>query len=103
MAKQYFEESLAHLKDAKGMGKAKFLSIQDDYCHFLQVTGQKEVSELGPQLTIYMGDAVDIQASMKHLLFAGNGPGSMGRGINKARWPLLGGSHTLALGKQKSL
>ncbi|XP_013848677.1 tetratricopeptide repeat protein 23 isoform X2 [Sus scrofa] len=42
VAKQYFEESLAHLKDAKGMGKAKFLSIQDDYCHFLQVTGQKE-------------------------------------------------------------
>ncbi|GAB5572199.1 tetratricopeptide repeat protein 23 isoform X3 [Prionailurus iriomotensis] len=42
VAKQYFQESMANLKDAEGMGKAKFLSIQDDYCHFLQVTGQKE-------------------------------------------------------------
>ncbi|XP_029808544.1 tetratricopeptide repeat protein 23 isoform X2 [Suricata suricatta] len=42
VAEQYFQESMANLKDAEGMGKAKFLSIQDDYCHFLQVTGQKE-------------------------------------------------------------
>uniref|UniRef100_A0A8C0R9R8 Tetratricopeptide repeat domain 23 n=1 Tax=Canis lupus familiaris TaxID=9615 RepID=A0A8C0R9R8_CANLF len=42
VAEQYFQESMANLKDAEGMGKAKFLSIQDDYCHFLQVIGQKE-------------------------------------------------------------
>ncbi|XP_059036105.1 tetratricopeptide repeat protein 23 isoform X1 [Mustela lutreola] len=42
MAEQYFQESMANLKDAEGTGKAKFLSIQDDYCHFLQATGQKE-------------------------------------------------------------
>ncbi|XP_048964385.1 tetratricopeptide repeat protein 23 isoform X5 [Canis lupus dingo] len=44
VAEQYFQESMANLKDAEGMGKAKFLSIQDDYCHFLQVIGQKELS-----------------------------------------------------------
>ena len=54
MAEQYFQDSMANLKDAEGIGKAKFLSIQDDYCHFLQVTGQKEVSEFGPQLTSYL-------------------------------------------------
>lgn len=54
VAEQYFEESMANLKDAEGMGKAKFLSIQDDYCRFLQVTGQKEVSEFGPELTVDM-------------------------------------------------
>ncbi|XP_047592334.1 tetratricopeptide repeat protein 23 isoform X1 [Lutra lutra] len=42
VAEQYFQESMANLKDAEGTGKAKFLSIQDDYCHFLQATGQKE-------------------------------------------------------------
>ncbi|XP_028024552.2 tetratricopeptide repeat protein 23 isoform X4 [Balaenoptera acutorostrata] len=42
VAEQYFQDSMANLKDAEGIGKAKFLSIQDDYCHFLQVTGQKE-------------------------------------------------------------
>lgn len=42
VAEQHFQESMSNLKDAEGMGKAKFLSIQDDYCHFLQVTGQKE-------------------------------------------------------------
>ncbi|XP_034879933.1 tetratricopeptide repeat protein 23 isoform X2 [Mirounga leonina] len=42
VAEKYFQESMANLKDAEGTGKAKFLSIQDDYCHFLQVTGQKE-------------------------------------------------------------
>ncbi|XP_016056079.1 PREDICTED: tetratricopeptide repeat protein 23 isoform X2 [Miniopterus natalensis] len=42
VAEQYFQESLASLKDAEGTGKAKFLSIQDEYCHFLQVTGQEE-------------------------------------------------------------
>nr|XP_020766555.1 tetratricopeptide repeat protein 23 isoform X1 [Odocoileus virginianus texanus] len=42
VAEQYFQDSMANLKDAEGMEKAKFLSIQDDYCHFLQVTGQDE-------------------------------------------------------------
>uniref|UniRef100_A0A9L0S0Q8 Tetratricopeptide repeat domain 23 n=1 Tax=Equus caballus TaxID=9796 RepID=A0A9L0S0Q8_HORSE len=42
VAEQYFQESMAKLKDAEGMGKAKFLSIQDEYCHFLQVTGREE-------------------------------------------------------------
>lgn len=54
VAERYFEESMAKLKDAEGTGKAKFLSIQDDYCRFLQVTGQKEVSEFGPELTVDM-------------------------------------------------
>lgn len=54
MAEQYFQESMANLKDAEGMGKAKFLSIQDEYCHFLQVTGQEEVREFGPRLTSYL-------------------------------------------------
>ena len=45
MAEQYFQDSMANLKDAEGKETAKFLSIQDDYCHFLQVTGQDEVSE----------------------------------------------------------
>ncbi|XP_066885643.1 tetratricopeptide repeat protein 23 isoform X7 [Kogia breviceps] len=54
VAEQYFQDSMANLKDAEGIGKAKFLSIQDDYCHFLQVTGQKECLQIqtllyGPQ------------------------------------------------------
>lgn len=49
VAEQHFQESMANLKDAEGTGKAKFLSIQDDYCHFLQVTGQKEVCVFGPE------------------------------------------------------
>lgn len=62
VAEQYFQDSMANLKDAEGMEKARFLSIQDDYCHFLQVTGQDEVSEFGPQLAvIYSGNPVDIQ------------------------------------------
>ncbi|XP_054417874.1 tetratricopeptide repeat protein 23 isoform X1 [Pteronotus mesoamericanus] len=42
VAERYFQESLAKLKDAEGAGRAKFLSIQDDYCHFLRVSGQEE-------------------------------------------------------------
>eukprot|EP00074_Homo_sapiens_P068623 XP_011520229.1 tetratricopeptide repeat protein 23 isoform X1 [Homo sapiens] len=42
VAEQYFQESMAHLKDSEGMGRTKFLSIQDEFCHFLQMTGQKE-------------------------------------------------------------
>ncbi|XP_024417520.2 tetratricopeptide repeat protein 23 isoform X1 [Desmodus rotundus] len=42
VAEQYFQKSLDKLKDAEGAGKAKFLSIQDEYCHFLQVSGQEE-------------------------------------------------------------
>ncbi|KAM5291497.1 tetratricopeptide repeat protein 23 isoform 2-T2 [Glossophaga mutica] len=42
MAEQHFRKSLDKLKDAEGTGKAKFLSIQDEYCHFLQVSGQEE-------------------------------------------------------------
>lgn len=33
---------MANLKAAEGMGKAKFLSIQDEYCRFLQVAGHEE-------------------------------------------------------------
>ncbi|KAK7822143.1 hypothetical protein U0070_000707 [Myodes glareolus] len=44
MAEQYFQESMAHVKDSEGAGRAKFLLIQDDFCNFLQITGQKEVS-----------------------------------------------------------
>ncbi|XP_014448246.1 tetratricopeptide repeat protein 23 isoform X2 [Tupaia chinensis] len=42
VAEQYFQESLAHLRDCEGTGRAQFLSIQDEFCHFLQITGQKE-------------------------------------------------------------
>ncbi|XP_008836903.1 tetratricopeptide repeat protein 23 isoform X1 [Nannospalax galili] len=41
-AEQYFQESMAHVKDSEGTGRAKFLSIQDEFCNFLQITGQKE-------------------------------------------------------------
>ena len=68
MAEQYFQDSMANLKDAEGKETAKFLSIQDDYCHFLQVTGQDEVSEFGPQLTvIYSGNPGDIQRATPRL------------------------------------
>ncbi|XP_012619992.1 tetratricopeptide repeat protein 23 isoform X4 [Microcebus murinus] len=42
VVEQYFQESMTHLKDSEGQGRAKFLSIQDEFCHFLQMTGQKE-------------------------------------------------------------
>uniref|UniRef100_F7IM55 Tetratricopeptide repeat domain 23 n=1 Tax=Callithrix jacchus TaxID=9483 RepID=F7IM55_CALJA len=42
VAEQYFQESMAHLKDSEGIGRTKFLSTQDEFCHFLQMTGQKE-------------------------------------------------------------
>ncbi|MBZ3878005.1 Tetratricopeptide repeat protein 23 [Sciurus carolinensis] len=42
MAEEYFQDSMALLKDSEGTGRAKFLSIQDDFCHFLQITEQKE-------------------------------------------------------------
>ncbi|XP_073917961.1 tetratricopeptide repeat protein 23 isoform X2 [Castor canadensis] len=46
VAEQYFQESMAHLKDHEGKRRAKFLLIQDDFCHFLQTTGQKERATL---------------------------------------------------------
>uniref|UniRef100_A0A8D2ALL2 Tetratricopeptide repeat domain 23 n=1 Tax=Sciurus vulgaris TaxID=55149 RepID=A0A8D2ALL2_SCIVU len=46
MAEQYFQDSMALLKDSEGTGRAKFLSIQDDFCHFLQITEQKERATL---------------------------------------------------------
>ncbi|XP_036025501.1 tetratricopeptide repeat protein 23 isoform X2 [Onychomys torridus] len=42
VAEQYFQESMTHVKDSEGAGRAKFLSIQDEFCSFLQITGQKE-------------------------------------------------------------
>ncbi|KAL6063269.1 hypothetical protein STEG23_011724 [Scotinomys teguina] len=42
VAEQYFQESMTHVKDSEGAGRAKFLSIQDEFCNFLQITGQKE-------------------------------------------------------------
>ncbi|XP_005381678.1 PREDICTED: tetratricopeptide repeat protein 23 isoform X2 [Chinchilla lanigera] len=46
VAEKYFQESMAHLKDSEGAGTAKFLAIQDEFCHFLQITGQKERATL---------------------------------------------------------
>ncbi|XP_063106020.1 tetratricopeptide repeat protein 23 isoform X2 [Cavia porcellus] len=46
VAEKYFQESMAHLKDSEGAGRAKFLAIQDEFCHFLQITGQKERASL---------------------------------------------------------
>lgn len=45
VAEKYFQESMTYIKDSEGAEKAKFLSIQDEFCSFLQTTGQKEVSE----------------------------------------------------------
>ncbi|CAH7336252.1 Ttc23 [Phodopus roborovskii] len=42
VAEQYFQESMTHVKGSEGAGRAKFLSIQDEFCNFLQITGQKE-------------------------------------------------------------
>uniref|UniRef100_G3UDJ1 Tetratricopeptide repeat domain 23 n=1 Tax=Loxodonta africana TaxID=9785 RepID=G3UDJ1_LOXAF len=42
VAEQHFQESMANLKDAGEMGRAKFLLIQDEFCHFLKITGQEE-------------------------------------------------------------
>ena len=103
MAEQYFQESMAKLKDAEGMGKAKFLSIQDEYCHFLQVTGREEVSEFGPQLTSYLHGwpsscpkgYFTLQAAIRHLLCTRQVPGSTGTQISRPR----GHSQILALGK----
>ncbi|XP_053514869.1 tetratricopeptide repeat protein 23 isoform X3 [Artibeus jamaicensis] len=43
VAEKHFQKSLDKLKGAEGTAKAKFLSIQDEYCHFLQVSGQDEL------------------------------------------------------------
>ncbi|GAB1292203.1 Tetratricopeptide repeat protein 23 [Apodemus speciosus] len=42
VAEKYFQESMTYIKDSEGGEKAKFLSIQDEFCSFLQTTGQKE-------------------------------------------------------------
>ncbi|KAM6201888.1 tetratricopeptide repeat protein 23 [Rhynchocyon petersi] len=41
VAEQYFQECMANLKEAGDMGRSKFLSIQDEFCHFLKNTGQE--------------------------------------------------------------
>ncbi|XP_033616963.1 tetratricopeptide repeat protein 23 isoform X4 [Fukomys damarensis] len=46
VAEKYFQESMAHLKDSEGAGNIKFLAVQDEFCHFLQITGQKERANL---------------------------------------------------------
>ncbi|XP_042554530.1 tetratricopeptide repeat protein 23 isoform X2 [Dipodomys spectabilis] len=46
VAEKYFQESMGHLKDCEGKGRAKFLSIQDEFCHFLQSIGQEERATL---------------------------------------------------------
>jgi hypothetical protein len=61
VAEQYFQESMAHLKDHEGKRRAKFLLIQDDFCHFLQTTGQKEVSGFRSHLVIHMDNLLNIQ------------------------------------------
>lgn len=63
------------------MGKAKFLSIQDEYCHFLQVTGQEEVSLRGWLRLLY---SFTLSVSNRHLLRARHVPGSSGTWINTA-------------------
>ncbi|XP_006902452.1 PREDICTED: tetratricopeptide repeat protein 23-like [Elephantulus edwardii] len=41
VAEQYFQESMANLRGAEDMRRGKFLSIQDEFCHFLKRTGQE--------------------------------------------------------------
>ena len=53
VAEKYFQESMTYIKDSEGGEKAKFLSIQDEFCSFLQTTGQKEVSEFRSRLSSY--------------------------------------------------
>lgn len=42
VAEQYFQECMSHLQDCGGRETAKFLSIQDEFCRFLQIAGQNE-------------------------------------------------------------
>ncbi|XP_031242821.1 tetratricopeptide repeat protein 23 isoform X2 [Mastomys coucha] len=42
VAEKYFQESMTYIKDSEGAERAKLLSIQDEFCSFLQTTGQKE-------------------------------------------------------------
>ncbi|XP_058522568.1 tetratricopeptide repeat protein 23 isoform X2 [Ochotona princeps] len=42
VAEQHFEECMSRLKDCNDSARAKFLSVQDEFCHFLQIIGQKE-------------------------------------------------------------
>lgn len=69
MAEQYFQESMTHVKDSEGAGRVKFLSIQDEFCNFLQITGQKEVSEFRSQLSSYSyGMPKTTLSAFNHLL-----------------------------------
>lgn len=68
VAEKYFQESMTYLKDSEGTEKAKFLSIQDEFCSFLQTIGQKEVSEFRSQLSSYSHGTPKTSSLCQHLL-----------------------------------
>uniref|UniRef100_A0A8C2PBS0 Tetratricopeptide repeat domain 23 n=1 Tax=Capra hircus TaxID=9925 RepID=A0A8C2PBS0_CAPHI len=109
VAEQYFQDSMANLKDAEGMEKAKFLSIQDDYCHFLQVTGQDERAtsilreSLEAKVAVFGDFSPEVAETYRLLgvadLAQGNQTGAQKK-LKKSSWRRMvaAGSETLARG-----
>lgn len=68
VAEKYFQESMTSIKDSEGAERAKFLSIQDEFCSFLQTTGQKEVSEPRSRFSSYSHGMPKTSSLCQHLL-----------------------------------
>ncbi|XP_036087916.1 tetratricopeptide repeat protein 23 isoform X2 [Rousettus aegyptiacus] len=91
VAEQYFQESMAGLKDAEGTGKAKILSIQDEYCHFLQVTGQEERAtsilreSLGAKVAVFGDLSAEVAETYRLLSKADLAQGNHGGAQKKLR------------------
>ncbi|XP_061250250.1 tetratricopeptide repeat protein 23 isoform X3 [Bos javanicus] len=109
VAEQYFQDSMANLKDAEGKEKAKFLSIQDDYCHFLQVTGQDEKAtsilreSLEAKVAVFGDFSPEVAETYRLLgvadLAQGNQTGAHKK-LKKSSWRrmVVAGSETVARG-----
>ncbi|XP_039700010.1 tetratricopeptide repeat protein 23 isoform X3 [Pteropus medius] len=91
VAEQYFQESMASFKDAEGTGKAKLLSIQDEYCHFLQVTGQEERAtsilreSLGAKVAVFGDLSAEVAETYRLLSRADLAQGNHSRAQKKLR------------------
>lgn len=48
---QYFEQSLSAYKNSVGLQDPAFLSVQDDFCRFLLINGQREVKHNRTELS----------------------------------------------------
>ncbi|XP_027377541.1 tetratricopeptide repeat protein 23 isoform X4 [Bos indicus] len=109
VAEQYFQDSMANLKDAEGKETAKFLSIQDDYCHFLQVTGQDEKAtsifreSLEAKVAVFGDFSPEVAETYRLLgvadLAQGNQTGAHKK-LKKSSWRrmVVAGSETVARG-----